>query len=309
VHPKFKQRHYLINQEVTMTGDKNNARAHALTRRDFIAAAALLGTAGTTLRLEAAPAVGGIDHVNIRVPDVQRSADFYTKLFGVDVARAPNAKAQTANPASPSGVLWFIRLGRSFLAISPVPAGGGPGLDHFSFGIAGFNGEAVKSQLAGLNQQWPDSPSNNLWLKDPVGRVIQLNAPADPSRVPGAGVGAVPVEPPGGVKRQPAFQPVRITLLTIAVRQQEPSATYYRKLFGAENEQPQKGTFRVGSAAFVLGPASGGDYFRVGIAGFDAATAVAKLKNLGVKADVTPDKSTVSFRDIDGIRVQIGGDS
>jgi hypothetical protein len=227
----------------------------------------------------------------------------------VDVARAPNAKAQTANPASPSGILWFIRLGRSFLAISPLPAGEGPGLDHFSFGIAGFNGEVVKAQLTGLNRQWPDSPSNNLWLKDPAGRVIQLNAPADPSRVPGAGVGGVLVQPPGGVKRQPAFQATRITLLTIAVRQLEPSATYYRNLLGAENEQPQKGKFRVGQSGFVLGPASGGDYFRVGVGGFDPAAAVTKLKSVGVKADVMPDKSAVSFRDLDGIRVQIGGDS
>ena len=159
------------------------SQTHALTRREFIAGVVLLGAAGTAPRLEAALPAGSIDHVNIRVPDVQRSADFYIKLFGVEVARAPNAKAQTANPASPSGVLWFIRLGRSFLAISPLPAGEGPGLDHFSFGIAGFNGEVVKSQLAGLNQQWPGSPSNNLWLKDPAGRVIQLNAPGDLSRV------------------------------------------------------------------------------------------------------------------------------
>jgi hypothetical protein len=36
---------------------------------------------------------------------------------------------------------------------------------------------------------------------------------------------------------------------------------------------------------------------------------VAKLESLGVKADMTRDKSTVSFRDLDGIRVQIGGNS
>jgi len=292
-----------------MTRDAKSCFTYTLTRREFIAGAVLLGTAGTALRSEAAVAVVGIDHVNIHVHDVQRSADFYTKLFGVDVARAPNAKAQTANPASPSGVLWFIRLGRSFLAISPVPAGDGPGLDHFSFGIAGFNGEAVKSQLAGLNQQWPNSPSNNLWLKDPAGRVIQLNAPADSSRVPGAGVGAVPVEPPGGAKRQPAFQPARVTLLTIAVRQLEPFATYYRKLLGTENEQPQKGRFRVGNSVFELGPDSAGDSFRVGVAGFDAAAAVAKLKTFGVKADLTRDKSSVSFRDLDGIQLQIGRDA
>src|SRR6266566_4970866 len=124
-------------------------------RRDFIAGALSIGAAGGALRLEAALPVSGLDHVNIRVPDARRAAEFYIKLFGVEVARAPNAKAQTANPASRSGVLWFIRLGRSFLPISPLPAGEGPGLDHFSFGIAGFNGEVVKSQLAGLNQQWP----------------------------------------------------------------------------------------------------------------------------------------------------------
>src|SRR2546422_1491282 len=134
--------------EVTMRRDEKISQAYALTRREFIAGAVLLGAAGTALRLEAALPVGGIDHVNIHVPDVQRSADFYIKLFGVEVSRAPNAKAQTANPASPSGVLWFIRLGRSNLAISPLPAGEGQGLDHFSFGIAGFNGEVVKSQLA-----------------------------------------------------------------------------------------------------------------------------------------------------------------
>jgi catechol 2,3-dioxygenase-like lactoylglutathione lyase family enzyme len=281
---------------------------HALTRREFIAGAVLLGAARTALPLEgeAALPIGSIDHVNIHVPDVQRSADFYIKLFGADVSRAPNAKAQTPNPSSPSGVLWFIRLGRSFLAISPQPAGEGPGLNHFSFGIAGFNGDVVKSQLAGLNQQWPGSPSNNLWLKDPAGRVIQLNAPGDVSRVPGAGVGAVPVEPPGGIKRQPAFPATEISLLTIAVRQLEPSATYYRNLLGAQKEQPQKGRFRFGEGEFVLGPASGGDYFRVGVAGFDPAAAVAKLKSLGVKADMTRDKSAVSFRDPDGIRVQIG---
>src|SRR5438094_97576 len=186
--------------------DEKISQTHALTRREFIAGAVLLGAASTAPRLEAALPVGSIDHVNIRVPDVQRSADFYIKLFGAEV-------------------------------------------------------------------------------------------------------GAVLVEPPGGIKRQPAFQAIGITLLTVAVRQLEPSATYYRNLLGAQNERPQKGRFHVGEGAFVLGPASGGDYFRVGAAGFDPAAAVTKLKSLGVKADVTRDKSAVSFRDLDGIRVQVGGDS
>ena len=278
-----------------------------ISRRDFIAGTLGITVAGATPRPAAALPVAGLDHVNIRVPAVRGSAEFYIKLFGEQVARAPNAKAQTANPASPSGELWFIRMGEAFLAISPTGAQLKPGIDHFCFAITGFNGDRVKSQLVGLNQQWPDSPSNNLWLKDPAGHVIQLSAAADSSRVPGAGVGAVLVEPPGGAKRQPAFQATRITQLTLAVPKLETSADYYRKLLGDGAETRQKGRFRVGRSDFALGPASGVESFRVGIVGFDPSVVSSKLKNLGVAAEVARDRSAVSFRDPDGIRVEIGG--
>src|SRR5216684_2087736 len=95
-------------------------KACAVTRRELIAGAVLLGAAGTARGWEEALPAVGLDHVNIRVPDVRRSAEFYIKLFGVDVARAPNAGA---NPGSKPGELWFVRLGQSFLAISPLPPG------------------------------------------------------------------------------------------------------------------------------------------------------------------------------------------
>ena len=289
-----------------MKRDKSVPQAHAITRREFVCTAVFVGVAGTARASEAALPVAGLDHVNIHVPDVRRSAEFYSKLFGVEVSRSPNAKAQTANPNSISGELWFIRMGQNFLAISPTSPGQKPGLDHFCFGINGFNGQEMKSRLAGLNQQWPDSPPVNFWLKDPVGHMIQISASADATRVPGAGVGAVLVEPAGGVKRQPAFQATRITQLTLAVAKLEPSASYFRKLLGDQSEKPQKGRFRVGQSELVLGPASGGDYFRVGITGLDASATAKKLKVLGVAADVARDKTAVSFRDPDGIRVQIG---
>ena len=281
--------------------------AQHISRRDFIAGALWMGVAGAAPRLQASLPVAGLDHVNIRVPDVRRSAEFYINLFGVQVARAPNAKAQTANPASPSGELWFIRLGEAFLAVSPTGAQLKSGIDHFCFAITEFNGDKVKPQLAGLNQQWPDSPSNNLWLKDPAGHVIQLSAAADSSRVPGSGVGAVLVEPPAGAQRQPAFQATRITQLTLPVPKLEPSANYYRKLLGDAAETRQKGRFRVGQSDFVLGPASAVESFRVGVVGFDPSVASSKLKSLGVSAAVARERSAVSFRDPHGIRVEIGG--
>jgi len=170
----------------------------------------------------------------------------------------------------------------------------------------------MKQKLTGLNRQFSDPPGNNLWAKDPAGHLIQMSAPANPSRVPGAGVGAVLVEEAGGAKREPAFQATRITQLVLAVSKLELSASYYRKLLGEEAEKPQKGRFRVGLrepvlAELVLGPASGGEYFRVGVAGFDPSAAVRTLKSLGVAAEVVREKNAVSFRDPDGIKVQIGG--
>ena len=95
--------------------------------------------------------------------------------------------------------------------------------------------------------------------------------------------------------------------LTLAAPKLEPSADYYRKVLGPEAEEPRKGRFRVGPSELVLGPASGGEYFRVGVAGFDPFAAVSKLKSLGVAASVVREKNAVSFRDPDGVQVQVGG--
>ena len=51
----------------------------------------------------------------------------------------------------------------------------------------------------------------------------------------------------------------------------------------------------------------GGESFRVSVSGFDPAAAERTLQNLGVTALATPDGNAVSFRDPDGIHVQIGG--
>ncbi len=98
----------------------------------------------------------------------------------------------------------------------------------------------------------------------------------------------------------------RITQLTLAVAKLDQSAGYYRKLLGQETENPA-GTFRVGKSKLVLGPATGGDHFRVGIVGFDPSAAAKKLKSLGVAADVAHDQNFISFSDPDGMKVEIGG--
>jgi catechol 2,3-dioxygenase-like lactoylglutathione lyase family enzyme len=277
-----------------------------ITRRELLlGGAALLATASGTRLFGAGGVlpVTGLDHVNIHVPNVRRSAEFYASLFGSDLSRTESA---VANPGSIRGQLWFMRLGQTVLAISPTAPGQRAGLDHFCFAIQGFDGQAMKSRLTELNPQWADTPPSNLWVKDPAGHIIQMTPRGDQSRPPGAVVGAVLVERPASAKSEPAFQVTRITKLTLTVPRFEESAAYYRKFLGDEAATPQKGTFRIGQADLILGPVSGGDHFRVGVAGFDHTAVVKKLRELGVPAEVTRSKDAVSFRDSDGMKVEIG---
>lgn len=285
--------------------DQTIPQAGAITRRGVIAGSVWLGAATAAHGWEVVLPVTGLDHVNIRTPDVRRTAEFYAKLFSTQVSRAENA---FASAGSRRGELWFVRLGQSSLAISPAAPGEKPGIDHFCFGVEGFNRDAMKQKVAGFNLQIDrtDPPGNNLWTKDPDGHLIQFSAPQNPTRPPGAGVGGVLVEAPGAGKQEPAFQPTRITQLTLAAPKFELSVGYYRKILGEEAEGPQKGTFRVGLSELVLGPRSGGEYFRVGVAGFDLPAAVSKLKSLGLGAEVVRKQNAVSFRDSNGIQAQIG---
>lgn len=71
--------------------DQTVPRAWAITRRDVIAGLVWLGAATAAHGWEAVLPVTGLDHVNIRTPDVRRAAEFYAKLFGMQVSRAENA--------------------------------------------------------------------------------------------------------------------------------------------------------------------------------------------------------------------------
>jgi hypothetical protein len=74
----------------------------------------------------------------------------------------------------------------------------------------------------------------------------------------------------------------------------------------ASRREPRIGNDKRFAQPIWLVTASSGEYFRVGVASFDASATVSKLKSLGVAA-IVREKNAVSFGDPDGIRVQIGG--
>jgi catechol 2,3-dioxygenase-like lactoylglutathione lyase family enzyme len=167
-----------------------------------------------------------LDHVSIRVSDVRRSAQFYMRLFGSDAARDMNRQA---NPGSQPGELWFIRLGRSHLALAPSFAKETPGIDHYCLSISGFSKATAQATLARFPQPFPEWPSNNVWLEDPDGLLVQLAPSANEPQIPGIVRNAAPVPRSADLPETPPFQAIRISQLSLATGRAAAARSYYRR--------------------------------------------------------------------------------
>jgi catechol 2,3-dioxygenase-like lactoylglutathione lyase family enzyme len=126
--------------------------------------------------------VRDIDHVVLRVRDLERSLAFYRDVLGcaVELAR-------------PSIGLWQLRAGRSMVDLVPVDgklgaAGGAPpakegrNVDHVCFRIEPFDEAAIRAHLAahGVNagsteqRVGAEGTGPSIYVEDPDGNVIEL---------------------------------------------------------------------------------------------------------------------------------------
>jgi catechol 2,3-dioxygenase-like lactoylglutathione lyase family enzyme len=145
-----------------------------LTRRQLTSALAGLVAAGAS----AAPSASdlkaiSINHVTLRVPDVERSTKFYQEFLGMPMREAsPTVKILSLTP-------------NSFFGIEAANEKG-PAVDHFSLGIEKFKPEeaAAKLQKRGLKLAGAVG-KDSLKFTDPDGILVQLNAADYPGHVPG----------------------------------------------------------------------------------------------------------------------------
>jgi catechol 2,3-dioxygenase-like lactoylglutathione lyase family enzyme len=109
----------------------------------------------------------GFDHIVLAVSDVEKSAAYYRKFFGMEVSRSK--KPERA---------WF-QVAKTRLGLETVAAGKMPGVDHVCIKAAGFDRKAVAEKLKKLGAEI--APSNDealLRFKDPNGLVMELKAGA-----------------------------------------------------------------------------------------------------------------------------------
>jgi len=103
----------------------------------------------------------GLNHIAIRVTNVQRSRDFYQKHFGLPVLHEAEDNC-------------FLGLGKNFLTLFKNEK---PGLDHFCIAIENFRADAVMEELKrqGFKPRRP-AGTDRVYFPDPDGLELQLSA-------------------------------------------------------------------------------------------------------------------------------------
>jgi catechol 2,3-dioxygenase-like lactoylglutathione lyase family enzyme len=139
----------------------------SLSRRDLVQGLALLAASGTAASAQEGISfkTADIDHVSVQVGNMQRSIDFYQKMFGFTVVS--RAEEQGAR---------IVRLGNARMLVS-LNEGGFPGrVDHFAIGIPRFTRESITSYLTQHGATPLQGDFAGLHIKDPDGVNVQLSS-------------------------------------------------------------------------------------------------------------------------------------
>ncbi|MGE3512035.1 MAG: VOC family protein [Vicinamibacterales bacterium] len=275
-------------------------------------------------------ALRSLNHVHLIVSDLKRSIAFYQRLFGMPLAGVQGVERDWRKPVVP---MLAIGSGPQFISFSEG-AGRGDGrdrIDHFGFGMSGFDADAVARALTshGIHsdiRMRADSspPVAELKFRDPDNNIVQIQ---DATYCGGSGkLGDRCVNQAAPRSDGPLPIPVKtLNHLTVVVADVDRAVAFYQRVF-AMRVQANQGTeadwsrkvlpaLGIGGGpqflAFTKGPAGRLDHFCLGIERFDSTRVVRQLAEHGIKAgvrlrrDSEPPSEELMFSDPDGIRVQL----
>jgi len=141
-----------------------------LTRRELIQGlSALVAAAGA-----AAPAAAqtsalqsmSINHASVLVGDLQRSAEFYGRIFGLKTVSEDKANKILRLGTGGSGV------GSTLVSLRQQNPPGT--IDHFAISVQGFNRERVTDALKPHGVTPAENIEYGFYVKDPDGAVVQI---------------------------------------------------------------------------------------------------------------------------------------
>src|SRR5262245_56193207 len=153
-----------------------------LSRRELLAVAAGLLAAPRAIAQQAPPPipVRGLNHFHLTVSNLERSLEFYQRVFGMPLAGMQGVESDWKKPVVP---MLAIGSGPEFISFSEGPGRmeGRDRIDHFGFALDGFNADRVMKMLEahglkGNVRMRADStpPVAELKFNDPDNIIVQV---------------------------------------------------------------------------------------------------------------------------------------
>jgi len=140
-------------------------RGHVSRRQLALSLAALVSGAQAASSKETELKAVSINHVTVKVPDLHRTSQFYQEFFGMPL------KQQSAT-------IHILGVGKSFFGIEQGERQAAATVDHYDFGIAGFNADEARAKLTKRNLKFAGGNSKESFkFHDPDGFQVQLNGP------------------------------------------------------------------------------------------------------------------------------------
>jgi len=252
----------------------------------------------------------GLDHLDVVVPDVEKSTRFYMGLFRTTLHAQPFQGAQRyfvlLGPLPQDRAVGYIAIGAS--------RGRGTYIGHFCTGVTGWQRENPPEFVAMTERlrksgygEFPGSRGFGGLFNDPDGLEIQFLPSPDKLVVEAVPADLVP-------SMQGLVVPRRIDHMVANVSNLDRAVEFYRILYGREKTRDRHSAtfaFRNGShlvlqaTEYSYGKARVGyERFGILVAPFDRAKVEAGITALGGKV-TGGDGRTLRLRDVDGIELEL----
>jgi catechol 2,3-dioxygenase-like lactoylglutathione lyase family enzyme len=259
------------------------------------AAPAALAARGSQLPLR----TSGLEHVGCTVPDPQKSAAFYGRIFD------PQIFQEMMPP-----LRYYCRLGIGYVAFGPNPTANpnaAARIDHFCSTVEDYRLEEMRAELKTHGLNLVGQPGFNA-VSDPDGIRMQFMA------TPGGLLQTI--IPSTRVTQDDAIcEAVGLDHVVLQVPDLEKAAVFYRKFFGKETSRertPERVWFtaartRLGLEKMADGQMPHVDRFGIRVAAFDRQAITRKLSAIGVAVLPSSSRNVLRFRDADGFVVELRG--
>jgi len=142
----------------------NKFECGKLTRRQLVLSLAALAAVAQPGPQEKGCRAVSINHITVKVPDLHRTSNFYQEFFEMPLKQH-------------SARTHILGVGDCFFGIEQSD-GEAARVDHYDFGIAGFDADDVRAKLRKVNLKFDSGNSKESFkFYDPDGFHVQVNAP------------------------------------------------------------------------------------------------------------------------------------